>query len=69
MKLRTKILLWLLPALIPMLSIIYIKYSSQSQTSRESMLSLSSLAVENGSHELNSYFELKSSTFKILASA
>ncbi len=69
MKLRTKILLWLLPALIPLLLVIYFNYSSQSQTAKENILSLSSLAVENGANDLSNYFELKSSTFKMLANS
>jgi len=66
MKLRTRIMLYLLPVLIPLLVVIYLNYSSQSQTAKETILSLSSLAVENGANELSNYFELKSSTFKLL---
>jgi|GEM_PF-2156374 len=69
MRLRTKILVWLWPALLPLLLVIYLNYSSQSQTAKESILRLSSLAVENGANELNNYFELKSSTFKTLANS
>jgi signal transduction histidine kinase/CheY-like chemotaxis protein len=69
MKLRTKVMLYLLPALIPLLLVIYLNYSSQSQAAKENILSLSSLAVENGANELNNYFELKNSTFKMLASS
>ncbi|NLI12286.1 MAG: response regulator [Peptococcaceae bacterium] len=67
MKLRTKILVTLLPALIPLLLVIYLNYSSQRQSAKDTILNLSSLAIENGAGELSRYFELRSSTFELLA--
>lgn len=69
MKLRTKILLWLLPALVPLLMIIFVNYFDQSKTSKENILRLSSLAIEDGANELSSYLQLKRSTFKLLSSS
>ncbi|MDD4768027.1 MAG: response regulator, partial [Desulfotomaculaceae bacterium] len=40
---------------------------SQRQSAKDTILNLSSLAIENGANELSRYFELRSSTFELLA--
>ncbi|MCP4756414.1 MAG: response regulator [Proteobacteria bacterium] len=66
MRLRTRIILWLTPVLIPMLVVMYLNYSAQKDASEIQYLRISSLAVENGAQELNDYFRLKDSTFHLL---
>ncbi|MCP4749732.1 MAG: hypothetical protein GY866_02465, partial [Proteobacteria bacterium] len=66
MRLRTRIILWLTPALIPMLVVMYLNYSAQKDASETQYLRISSLTVENGAQELNDYFRLKDSTFHLL---
>ncbi len=67
MKLRTKIFLWLSPVLIPLLIVVLLSYTSQKNASQEQVLNITSLALENGSKDINEYFLVKDDTFRMLA--
>ncbi|MCD4744343.1 MAG: response regulator [Desulfobacteraceae bacterium] len=67
MSLRVKILLWLMPVLLPMLLIIYLNYTAQRDAAEKQLISMSSMVIEHGARDLNDYILLKNTTYRLLA--
>jgi len=66
MNLRAKILLWLMPVLLPMLVIIYLNYTAQRDAAEKQLISMSSMVIERGAMDLNDYILLKDTTYRLL---
>jgi len=66
MSLRAKILLWLMPVLLPMLLIIYLNYTAQRDAAEKQLISMSSMVIERGARDLNDYILLKDTTYRLL---
>ena len=67
MSLRAKILLWLMPVLLPMLLIIYLNYTAQRDAAEKQLISMCSIVIEHGARDLNDYILLKDTTYRLLA--
>ncbi|MDC0336306.1 hypothetical protein OAN24_05390, partial [Pseudodesulfovibrio sp.] len=69
MTLRTKIAVFLLPLLIPLLAVIYLNYSQQSEYVKGSLSSICSLMARSGAQHLEDYINQNNTSFVSLYSS
>ena len=63
-KLKSKVTISLLPAMVPLLAIVFFTYSSGKARSLEDTANLSSLIVEAGAQDFDGYLDLQVSKFR-----
>lgn len=67
MNLRTKIILWMLPLLLPILVVFYLLFSSWHSSQMNTVQSLSQAVLDSGSRELNRHLINNGRQFSLLA--